>query len=167
MIRVNGQNRIFHAIVSGVVTVALVSTLIFIPKGEVYATTQQQIDQAQAEKELLEAQQQANEQALNELRTQHGELMTRVGELSGELETISDNLTDLEARMAEKQAEIEATRIALDEAIATEEWQYECMVIRVRDMYERGDQDFISALLGARSISEMLTAADFFEKIEQ
>ncbi len=167
MIRVNGQNRIFHAIVSGVVTVALVSTLIFIPKGEVYATTQQQIDQAQAEKELLEAQQQANEQALNELRTQHGELMTRVGELSGELETISDNLTDLEARMAEKQAEIEATRIALDEAIATEEWQYECMVIRVRDMYERGDQDFISALLSAKSISEMLNAAEFFEKIEE
>ena len=41
------------------------------------------------------------------------------------------------------------------------------MVIRVRDMYERGDQDFFSALLSAKSISEMLTVADFFEKIEQ
>ena len=171
-----GQNRIFklhrrrcagHVFVSGVMTACLIGTLIFVPKAEVYATTQQQIDQAQAEKELLEAQQQANEQALNELRTQHGELMTRVGELSGELETISDNLTELEARMVEKQAEIEATTLALDEAIATEEWQYECMVIRVRDMYERGDQDLISALFSAKSISEMLTAAEFFEKIEE
>ena len=170
------ENKIFklhrhgdagHVFVSTVLTMALVAALVFVPKAEVEATTQQQIDQAQAEKELLEAQQQANEQALNELRTQHGELMTRVGELSGELETISDNLTALELAMAEKQAEIEATSAALDEAIATEEWQYECMVIRVRDMYERGDQDFFSALLSAKSISEMLTVADFFEKIEQ
>lgn len=156
-----------HVIISTVMTAALVAALTFVPKGEVYATTQQQINQTQAEKELLEAQQRENEAALNELRTQHGELMTRVGELSGELENISDNLALLEAAMIEKQAEIEATRIALDEAIATEEWQYECMVIRVRDMYERGDQDFISALLGAKSLSDMLTAADFFEKIEQ
>ena len=69
--------------------------------------------------------------------------------------------------MVQKQAEIEETSAALDEAVATEEWQYECMVIRVRDMYERGDQDFISALLSAKSISEMLTAAEFFEKIEE
>ncbi len=171
-----GKNHIFkphrrgragHAFVSSILTAQLISALIFVPGSEIYATTQQQINQAQAEKELLEAQQQANEQALNELRTQHGELMTRVGELSGELETISDNLTELEAKMVEKQAEIEATTVALDEAVATEEWQYECMVIRVRDMYERGDQDFISALLGAKSISEMLTAAEFFEKIEE
>lgn len=156
-----------NAIASCVTTLALVLALLVVPEQRVYATTQQQIDQAQAEKELLEAQQRENEQALNELRTQHGELMTRVGELSGELENISDNLSDLEAMMVEKQAEIEATRIALDEAIATEEWQYQCMVIRVRDMYERGDQDFISALLCAKSLSEMLTVADFFEKIEQ
>jgi len=171
-----GKNHIFkphrrgragHAFVSSILTAQLISALIFVPGSEIYATTQQQINQAQAEKELLEAQQQANEQALNELRTQHGELMTRVGELSGELETISDNLTELEAKMVEKQAEIEAATVALDEAVATEEWQYECMVIRVRDMYERGDQDFISALLGAKSISEMLTAAEFFEKIEE
>ena len=171
-----GENLIFkphrsggagHTFISGLLTAALVSALVFIPQGEVFATTQQQIDQAQAEKDLLEAQRLANEQALNELRTQHGELMTRVGELSGELENISDNLTALEAAMVQKQAEIEETSAALDEAVATEEWQYECMVIRVRDMYERGDQDFISALLSAKSISEMLTAAEFFEKIEE
>lgn len=176
MMKRRGENLIFkphrrgdagHKFISGLLTAALVSALVFIPKGEVYATTQQQIDQAQAEKDLLEAQRLANEQALNELRTQHGELMTRVGELSGELENISDNLTALEAAMVQKQAEIEETSAALDEAAATEEWQYECMVIRVRDMYERGDQDFISALLSAKSISEMLTAAEFFEKIEE
>ncbi len=130
------------------------------------ATTQQQINQAEKEKQELQAQQAANDQALQSLKNDQGELMTRVWELSDQLEVIGDNLETLETNITDKQAQIEATKIALEEAIATEEWQYQCMVIRVRDMYERGDQDFLSAILSAKSISEILTAADFFEKIE-
>ncbi len=164
-------SRIAHAdvlriITGGAVTLALVISLIQIPHSESHATTQQQIDQAEREKDELEAGQQANQNELDNLRTEQGELLTRVTELNGQLETIGDNLQSLEEQMAEKQLEIEATRVALEDAIATEEWQYECMVIRVRDMYERGDQDFLEAILGAKSLSEILTAADFFEKIE-
>ena len=155
-----------RAALSGLLAPVLALSLILADRSVINATTQQQIDQAQQEKDELEAQQQANQDNLNDLKTEQGELQVRVGELNGRLEEIGDNLQTLEQNMADKQVEIEATRIALDDAIATEEWQYECMVIRVRDMYERGDQDFISAILGARSISEMLTAADFFEKIE-
>ena len=158
--------RGFRAALSGLLAPVLALTLVLAGRSVVNATTQQQIDQAQAEKEALEAQQQANQDNLNDLKTEQGELQVKVNELNGRLEEIGDNLESLEQGMIDKQAEIEATRIALEEAIATEEWQYECMVIRVRDMYERGDQDFISAILGARSLSEMLTAADFFEKIE-
>ena len=157
---------VLRIIVSGFVTLALLIVMIQIPYSESSATTQQQIDQAEREKDELEAGQQANQDNLNDLRTEQGELMTRVTELNGQLETIGDNLQSLEQQMADKQAEIEATRIALDDAIATEEWQYECMVIRVRDMYERGDQDFIEAIFSAKSLSDILTAADFFEKIE-
>ncbi len=157
---------VLRIVVSGFVTLALLIVLIQIPYSESSATTQQQIDQAEREKDQLEAGQQANQNNLDDLRTEQGELMTRVTELNGQLETIGDNLQSLEQQMADKQAEIEATRIALDDAVATEEWQYECMVIRVRDMYERGDQDFIEAIFSARSLSDILTAADFFEKIE-
>lgn len=155
-----------RASVSGLLAPVLALTLVLAGRSVVNATTQQQIDQAQAEKEALEAQQQANQDSLDDLKTEQGELQVKVNELNGRLEEIGDNLQSLEQGMIDKQAEIEATRIALEEAIATEEWQYECMVIRVRNMYERGDQDFISAILGAKSLSEMLTAADFFEKIE-
>ncbi len=155
-----------RATVSGLLAPVLALTLVLAGRSVVNATTQRQIDQAQAEKEALEAQQQANQDSLDDLKTEQGELQVKVNELNGRLEEIGDNLQSLEQGMIDKQAEIEATRIALEEAIATEEWQYECMVIRVRNMYERGDQDFISAILGAKSLSEMLTAADFFEKIE-
>ena len=175
MMSVLPTNRIFRsakvrrgcrAALSGLLAPVLALTLGLAGRFNVNATTQQQIDQAQHEKEELQAQQQANQNALDGLKTEQSELQVRVNELNGQLEEIGDNLQTLEQAMIDKQAEIEATRIALDEAIATEEWQYECMVIRVRDMYERGDQDFISAILGAKSLSEMLIAADFFEKIE-
>ncbi len=164
-------SRIAHAdvlriITGGAVTLALVISLIQIPHSESHATTQQQIDQAEREKDELEAGQQANQNELDDLRTEQGELLTRVTELNGQLETIGDNLQSLEEQMAEKQLEIEARRVALQDAIATEEWQHECMVIRVRDMYERGDQDYLTAILSAKSLSELLTAADFFETIE-
>ena len=166
-IRVSGKfRRGCRAAVSGLLAPVLAVTLVLAGKFEVNATTQQQIDQAQHEKEDLEAQQQANQDNLDDLKTEQGELQVKVNELNGRLEEIGDNLQLLEQEILDKQAEIEATTQALEEAIATEEWQYECMVIRVRDMYERGDQDFISAILGAKSISEILTAADFFEKIE-
>lgn len=145
----------------------LCACLIQLPSEKLSATTQEQINQAEREKQELENQQAANDQALQSLKNEQGELMTRVWELNDQLEVIGDNLEALETNITDKQAQIEATKQALDEAIATEEWQYSCMVIRVRDMYERGDQDFFSALLGAKSVSEILTVADFFEKIER
>ena len=161
-----GKDSVLNIIISGVLTLSLVAALIWFPELDAYATTQQQIDQAEQERQNLQNQQQANQNNLNGLRNEQSQLQQRVGELNGQLEEISDNLQTLEGNIEDKNAEIEATRAALEEAIATEEWQYECMVIRVRDMYERGNQDFLSAILGAKTYSEMLTAADFFEKIE-
>ena len=112
-----------RAALSGMLAPVLAFTLVVAGRIEVNATTQQQIDQAQHEKEELEAQQQANQNALDDLRTEQGELQVKVNQLNGQLEEIGDNLQTLEQNMIDKQAEIEATRIALDEAIATEEWQ--------------------------------------------
>ena len=160
------KKGLFRRIWSFFLALILAAVLVQIPSYKGNATTQQQINQAEKEKNELQQQQAANDQALQSLKSDKGELMTRVWELNDQLEEIGDNLETLEAGITDKQAQIEATRIALEEAIKTEEWQYECMVIRVRDMYERGDQDFLSAILSAKSISEILTAADFFEKIE-
>ena len=166
ILQVLGRRNAFSIAVTGLLTLAMIAVLVQIPHYTAEAVTQQQIDQAQQEKDDLENAQHANEDALDILQTQQSELQVRVGELNTQLAQIGDNLADLEVRMTDKQAEIEATRIALEEAIATEEWQYHCMVIRVRDMYERGDQDYLTAILSAKSLSELLTAADFFEKIE-
>ena len=75
------------------------------------------------------------------------------------------DLSDLEQQIADKEQEIADTQASLEEAKATEAWQYECMVIRVRDMYERNETSYINALLNAQSFDKLLNAADFFERI--
>lgn len=74
---------------------------------------------------------------------------------------VSNNLADLEQQIADKEQEIADTQDSLEEAKATEEWQYECMVIRVRDMYERNETSYINAILSAQSFDKLLNAADF------
>ena len=66
----------------------------------------------------------------------------------------------------EKTGEIQQTQQELEEAIDTEEWQYESMMIRVRKMYERDESDYITSLLQAGSLSNLLNLATWFEKVE-
>ena len=58
-------------------------------------------------------------------------------------ESARQQMQKIKVRM--KKQEIADTQDSLEEAKATEEWQYECMVIRVRDMYERNETSYINA----------------------
>ena len=99
-----GRRNAFSIALTGLLTVAMIVVLVQIPHYTAEATTQQQIDQAQQEKEQLEQQQNANENALDLLQTEQSELQVRVGELNSLLEEIGDNLAVLEVRMTDKQA---------------------------------------------------------------
>ena len=127
-------------------------------KVEATSSTWQQIQKEQEEKNNL--QNQLNEENDN-LETLKGQL----NNLNGQLTEVSNNLSDLEQQIADKEQEIADTQASLEEAKATEAWQYECMVIRVRDMYERNETSYINALLNAQSFDKLLNAADFFERI--
>ena len=130
-------------------------------KVEATSSTWQQIQKEQEEKNNLQNQ-------LNNLENLKGEqnsLKGQLNNLNGQLTEVSNNLSDLEQQIADKEQEIADTQASLEEAKATEAWQYECMVIRVRDMYERNETSYINALLNAQSFDKLLNAADFFERI--
>lgn len=128
-------------------------------------TTQQQIQEAQQEQKELQEELNKTNENLNNLKGQQTTLKGELNNLNTQLTNVSNNLADLEQQIADKETEIELTQEALDEARATEEWQYECMVIRVKDMYERNDKGYVNTILGMESFSDMLNMADFFEKI--
>ena len=143
-------------------------------KVEATSSTWQQIQKEQEEKNngLLHGdsdhlQNQLNEENdnLENLKGEQNSLKGQLNNLNGQLTEVSNNLSDLEQQIADKEQEIADTQASLEEAKATEAWQYECMVIRVRDMYERNETSYINALLNAQSFDKLLNAADFFERI--
>lgn len=129
------------------------------------SSTQQQLNQVQQEKDELEDKLEETNDNLEGLKDTHSSLKGELNHLNNQLSQVSDNLESLEQQIEDKELEIAEAQAALAEAKATETWQYDCMVIRVREMYERNDTSYLNAIISAGSLAEMLNVADYFEKI--
>lgn len=128
-------------------------------------STQQRIDQTEQEKDALEGKLDETNDNLENLQETHSSLKSELNNLNTQLSQVSDNLNQLEGQIETKEQEIAEAQEALAEAKETEIWQYDCMVIRVREMYEQNDTSYLNAIISAGSLSEMLNIADYFEKI--
>lgn len=159
--------RIHKRVVAVLILTLLTGWICFLAENEHVSatTTQDKINQATQEKNELEEQLNETNENLESLKETHSSLKNELKNLNGQLTQVSDNLEALELQIRDKNAEIDATLLALDEAIATEEWQYDSMVIRLRKMYEQNDTSYINAIINAGSLADMLNTADFFEKI--
>lgn len=129
------------------------------------STTQQQIKDKENEKDNIQDRLDKEQDNLEGLKGEQGNLQNELKTLNGNLSQVVANLEELEQQIRDKEVEIEQTQAALEEARATEEWQQECMVDRVRLMYENRNQNVGSALLKEKSLSDMLNAADYYESI--
>ncbi len=133
---------------------------------EATSETKEQLEQAKREKEDLEQQKGQNEENKQQLEEEKSGFQGKLNNLNGQLAEVTDHLMDLESQIQAKVEEIDATTAALEEAIATRQWQYECMCARVRAMYETRDISYYNAVFGAQSLSGLLTAVDYFNRIE-
>lgn len=131
------------------------------------SATQQQIQQTQQEKNNLEDKLNQTQENLDDLKGEQNTLKGELNNLNTQLTKVSNNLAELERKIHAKEAEIEETQKTLEEAKQTEKWQYECMVIRIRDMYERKGNNYLSAVLSKGSFADMLNAADIFQQIAE
>ena len=129
-------------------------------------STQQQIKDKEEEHQKLEEELKDQQGSINGMKGEKSSLQKELEDLNSQLQEVSDHLEELEAQIVEKTGEIQQTQQELEEAIDTEEWQYESMMIRVRKMYERDESDYITSLLQAGSLSNLLNLATWFEKVE-
>lgn len=134
-------------------------------------STRDQLNQTQKEKDELEGKRDDLQEDIDDLKGEQNTLKGELNKLDTQLTEISSNLADLENQIVLKEQEISDTQAALEEARETEETQYADMVCRVRKMYERNDASQLNAVIGAifdlGSFSDMLNAADSFEKISE
>ena len=129
------------------------------------STTQQEIDKTEKEKDNLEDELDKTQDNLNSLEGQRDSLKKELDYLNGQLAAVVANLEELETNIRTKEQEILQTQTTLEAAKEKEKWQYDSMVAIVRCMYERPEDTYLTALLAAGSLSEMLNKADNIERV--
>ena len=128
----------------------------------VYATSISQLKQQKKE----------NEQKLGEINEEISELTTESKGITEELAALDDLLVEvlasvslLEEDVEEIEGKIEETQVELDAAIKTEEEQYAAMKKRIQYMYEKGETSYVTLLLGASSIGDVMSRAEYIEQM--
>lgn len=128
-------------------------------------STQQQIKDAEKDKNELEDIMDAHEKELKSLKGEQSDLQKQLTLLNNELTDVSNRLAELEAQILDKLAEITETQADLDKAKEKEAWQYDCMEGHIKYSYERGRMDWLVAVLSAESFSDVLNYATYFEQV--
>lgn len=128
----------------------------------VYATTISELKEQKAE----------NEKKLDEVNDKLSNLKEESKGITEEIEAIDDQLVEviasvslLEDEIAKVEEKIETTKIELDEAIEKEEIQYAAMKKRIQFMYEKGEASYVTLLLGASTISDVVNRAEYIEQL--
>lgn len=126
---------------------------------------QKEIQAAQEEKKSLQSGLTDVKKVIAGLEQAKADLAAYVSELDTSLTAAQEKITELTDLITAKEAEIARTETELEEAIIAEEEQYDAMVARVKNMYERGDSFYLEAILSAKSFGEMLNRADYIERL--
>ena len=124
-----------------------------------------QIAQAQRDKENLQSGLTDLKALKRELESKRTNLKNYVAELDGALAQIEENIADLERQIGEKEEEIILTQGELEDAQERESAQKDSMVAYIRFVYEVGTPQPLDILLTAPSFSDFLNKADYVEKV--
>jgi len=124
-----------------------------------------EISQAKEERKKLQQGLSDIKKMVTELEKSKTSLKNYVKELDTKLMSVQAKIQELKELITAEEAEIEETKKELEEAIAIEEKQYEEMKIRIKFMYEKGNQFYLDMMLGAESFGDMLNKAQYVESI--
>ena len=134
---------------------------------ETIAQKKDEINQAKEERKKLQQSLSDIKKIVASLENSKSNLQSYVKQLDAQLMSAEAKIRELKDLISEKEEEIEQTKKELEEAIEIEETQYEEMKIRIRFMYEKGNDFYLDMMLGADSFGDMLNKAHYVESISQ
>lgn len=100
-----------------------------------------------------------------ELEQQKRQTESEVNDLQSQLNSLITKMNELEGQLIEKGQEIAQAQQDLEAAEEKEKQQYEDLKLRIKYMYEEGDNSAMERILASGSIAEMLTQADYVQKV--
>ena len=134
----------------------------------IYAsTTKDEIKKTESEKSKKKSELKKIEDKISELKTTQANTKGYIQTLDGELNGITASLEIVQGQKAQKEVEIAETEAELAEAKIVEADQYESMKLRIKFMYENGNESYLDMILTADSISDLLNRAEYISKITE
>lgn len=130
-------------------------------------TTLEKLQKAKEEKEKTEEAVGNTKDRKESLQITQNSLLGKLSQLNDDLAEVSDNLQDIESNIARKEEEITQTQLDLEEAEETEQNQYEAMKLRIKYMYERGDDAYLELLFSAKSFGDFLNKSEYIERLNR
>ncbi len=114
----------------------------------------------EAEKNLNEVNQQ-----IEGIEKEQNGLKAEMQAYDNQLMTLLTDMELLQADMENKDAEIDQAEASLEAAKQEERSQYEAMKLRIQYMYENGNQNFITALIESKDITELLNRVEYVSEV--
>lgn len=132
-------------------------------------------DDLKKEQEKIEEEKKKKQEELENLNNEIDELSGEQAQVQEELDALNAEIVEilagisiLEEEIAAKEAEIEVAKKDLEEAKAKEAKQYENTKLHIQNMYENGGRSsYLSLLLEAKGIGDLLTRMEYVEKLYQ
>ncbi|MBO7338711.1 MAG: hypothetical protein J6U66_01430, partial [Lachnospiraceae bacterium] len=129
-------------------------------------STQEEIIEKEKEKKRIQNQLNDQKDELSDMKGEKKSLQDELADLNNSMLDVCSKLVDLESKINAKSQEIEENQQRLAQAIQREEQQQVDMEIRARKMYERNTSDYLTSLLQAGSLGQLLNLATWFERVE-
>ncbi len=102
---------------------------------------------------------------LKNLESAKGNLEEYISQLDEQLTQINAKIEVLKQQITDKELAVQAATMALNDAQNRADAQYEAMKLRVKFMYERGNDSMITMLISSDSFVDFLNRAEFINRI--
>lgn len=119
---------------------------------------QNQLNQISGQMDVLESQQEILDEQISDMNAELVNLYTSI-------DVLQDEITAKEQEIIAKEGEIEEAQAAYDEAKAEEEKQYNAMKLRIKFLYESGNDSYLQLLLSSESLGAALDRSEYIEAI--
>ena len=120
-----------------------------------------QINKTEAERENLKNSISDMKKLVADLENTKKDLKKYVAKLDENLEEIEKRVTELKLQISTKEAQLVETERKLENALKTEETQHDSMASHIKFIYENGSSYYLTMLLNAESIGDLLNKSDY------
>ena len=144
------------------VTAALASSPVLT---SVAAATKKDVSSAKDKKSALEQEKKKTEEAIKSLQGLKSNTESYVKELDTKMNDLQSQVTKLENNISSKQKSIDETAVKLEEAQKTEKKQYASMKMRIKYMYEAGNDSAFETLVTSEDFTDLLSKAEYVQNV--